>query len=67
MQHTTHIHWPRVAVHKKQGRVSDSLPEPENQSPEIRVNFVFDICNVNCLTVPNLYDHIIVSEIAWIL
>ena len=33
-----------VAVHKKQDRVSDSLPEPENQSPEIRVNFVFDIC-----------------------
>ena len=32
-----------VAVYKKQDRVSDFLPEPENQSPEIRVNFVFDI------------------------
>ena len=32
-----------VAAHKKQDRVSDSLTEPENQSPEIRVNFVFDI------------------------
>ena len=34
-----------VAVYKKQDRVSDFLPEPENQSPEIRVNFVFDISN----------------------